>query len=119
MKKLLLLISIFGLLAVSCSKDDEKTTAHLRIRVQDKGSLVYYTDADVALASSEDNLMNANLVAEKKNSSTGYYDFGEMEPGTYWVGAQWVNSDSSIVLTAISHFTLTANKDLDYIMQVE
>lgn len=85
------------LLFNSCSKEETKpsaTTGGLKVLVKLVNSTGFITDADVAIATSKANFDNGIALAEKTTDSKGVADFGQLNPGNYYIGAQaFVGSD--------------------------
>lgn len=121
-KLLVYTIALFttSFLFSSCSKEETKpaaTTGGLKVLVKLVNSTGYITDADVAIATSKANFDNGIALAERTSNSKGVADFGQLNPGNYYIGAQaFVGSDEYYYEGQVQ---ITAGTDLELTIELE
>jgi hypothetical protein len=117
MKKIIFLAFIaFSVTTIfsSCKKEtivQTKTTGRLIVLPKLSGSTLLLPGTDIGIATSLDNLNNGIYLQEVTSSSNGTADFGELNPGNYYIDAGY--DDGVSYYTSAGQFQITANTDLN------
>lgn len=117
MKKIIFLAFIaFSVTTIfsSCKKETvvpTKTTGHLTVLPKLSGSTLLLPGTDIGIATSLDNLNNGIYLQEVTSSSNGTADFGELNPGNYYIDAGY--DDGVDFYYGEGQFQITANTDLN------
>lgn len=116
MKKIIFLAFIaFSVTTIfsSCKKETivpTKTTGHLTVLPKLSGSTLLLPGTDIGIATSLDNLNNGIYLQDITSGSNGTADFGELNPGNYYIDADYFDGTNSYY--GSGQFQITANTDL-------
>jgi hypothetical protein len=117
MKKIIFLAFIaFSVTTIfsSCKKEtivQTKTTGRLIVLPKLSGSTLLLPGTDIGIATSLDNLNNGIYLQDITSGSNGTADFGELNPGNYYIDASYFDGTNSYFSSG--QFQITANTDLN------
>lgn len=117
MKKIIFLAFIaisFTTILSSCKKESTtptKTTGHLIVLPKLAGTTLLLPGTDIGIATSLENLNNGVYLQDITSGSNGTADFGELNPGNYYIDADYFDGTNSYY--SAGQFQITANTDLN------